>query len=163
MKRLLDLSSRMAVCDANYLRLRKLLPDFGLGQSRAVLLPAFASQRAGAAHRLLLCVTESFRYTSTVALTVELDEPAPAWFRSPRLQVRLYHDAGTAEVTGYQDKTQFKAVYVDDDLPRFNGDEKNQLNLFLADWLTLCLEGGLGEPLLPACLGPASAASFRDG
>ncbi|MEY3660422.1 MAG: hypothetical protein RLZZ169_1247 [Pseudomonadota bacterium] len=160
MKRLLDLSSRMAVCDANYLRLRKLLPDFSMGQSRCVLLPAFASQRTGATHRLLLCVTESFRYTSTVALTVELDEPAPAWFRSPRLQVRLYHDAGTAEVTGYQDKTQFKAVYSEDDLPRFNGDEKNQLNLFLADWLILCLESGLGESLLPDCLG---SASYRDG
>lgn len=155
MKRLLDLSARMAVCDANYLRLLKLMPDFVLGQSRVILLPALRPDDQEAMHRLELSVVESFRYTSTVSLALIVEEQVPDWYLSPRMLVRLYHDAGTAEVVGYQDQANFKAVYAEDDMPRFSWDEKNQLNLFLAEWLTLCLEGGLGRLVVPACLRPA--------
>ena len=83
--------------------------------------------------------------------------------------VRLYHDAGTAEVVSYQDHVGFKALYGEDDAPRFNWDEKNQINLFLADWLTLCLDGGLAALAVPMCLRtpygddePASETESRD-
>jgi uncharacterized protein len=148
----LDLSARMAVCDANYLRLLKLVPAFTAGLQQTILLPAVSYQDSTPAHRLDICVVEAFRYTSTLSLSLVVEEQAPAWYRSPCLTVRVYHDAGTAEVTRYQDQGAFKAVYSDDEAPRFSWDEKNQINLFLADWLSLCLEGGLSSLVLPACL-----------
>ncbi len=149
----LDLSARMAVCDANYLRLRKLLPEFHTGLSRTILFPG-VSAGGNTEHKLELQVLESFRYTTTVVLALQVEEDAPQWFKTPRLTVRLYHDAETAEVISYQDQRSFKAVYREDEAPRFTWDEKNQINLFLAEWLTLCLEGGLGYLCLPACLRP---------
>lgn len=148
--RRLDLSARMAVCDSNYLRLLKLMPDFASGRARTILLPPVAESRGE--QRLELQVEEAFRYTTTLSLTLVLAEAVPHWFKTPRMTVRLYHDAGTAEVVSYQDQRGFKAVYQEDDAPRFSWDEKNQINLFLAEWLTLCLEGGLASLHLPACL-----------
>ncbi|MES2607037.1 MAG: DUF1249 domain-containing protein [Pseudomonadota bacterium] len=148
----LDLSARMAVCDANYLRLLKLLPEFTTGLRHTILLPAVHPQESSAAQRLDIHVVESFRYTSTVHLSLVVEERAPSWYRAPQLTVRIYHDAGTAEVVTYQDQLAFKAIYSDNDAPRFSWDEKNQINLFLADWLSLCLEGGLSCLALPACL-----------
>jgi uncharacterized protein YqiB (DUF1249 family) len=147
----LDLRARMAVCDANYLRLLKLVPEFRAGLQRTILLPAVREQELGM-HRLDVQVLEHFRYTTTLRLSLVVEESIPYWFQEPRLIVRLYHDAGTAEVVSYQDHVGFKAIYGDDDAPRFNWDEKNQINLFLADWLTLCLEDGLAALALPACL-----------
>lgn len=164
----LDLSARMAVCDANYLRLRKLVPEFRDGLQRTILLPSVRDQELGT-HRLDVQVLEHFRYTTTLRLTLVVEESIPYWFQEPRLIVRLYHDAGTAEVVSYQDQVSFKAVYGEDEAPRFNRDEKNQINLFLADWLTLCLEGGLATLALPACLRtpygddePAAETEARD-
>ena len=146
----LDLSARIAVCDANFLRLLKLMPDFSTGQSRVILFPAVTEGQAE--QRLELQVLESFRYTTTLALTLVLAEAVPDWFKTPGMIVRLYHDAGTAEVISYQDQRGFKAVYQEDEAPRFSWDEKYQINLFLAEWLTLCLQDGLGSLTLPACL-----------
>lgn len=142
----------MAVCDANYLRLLKLLPAFTEGLKHTILLPAVHPHESSAAQRLEIQVLESFRYTSTLHLSLIVEEQAPTWYRAPQLTVRVYHDAGTAEVMSYQDQRAFKAIYSDDDVPKFSWDEKNQINLFLADWLSLCLEGGLSSLALPACL-----------
>src|SRR5438552_2739654 len=125
--RRLDLSARMAVCDTNYLRLLKLMPDFASGQVRTILLPPVAEMQAE--QRLELRVEEAFRYTTSLSLTLVLDEAVPHWFKTPRMTVRLYHDAGTAEVVSYQDQRGFKAVYHEDDAPRFSWDEKYQINL----------------------------------
>jgi uncharacterized protein YqiB (DUF1249 family) len=148
----LDLSTRLAVCDANYWRLLKLLPEFSEGTSRTVLLPAVSQQTMEASHSLKFTVTEAFRYTSTVSLLLRVEEDIPSWYLAPHLTVRLYHDAGMAEVISYQDQSCFKAVYSEDDAPRFTRDEKMQINQFLAELLTLCLEGGMSYLTLPACL-----------
>jgi uncharacterized protein len=162
MKRQLDLRARMAVCDANYLRLLKLMPDFVLGQERTILLPAVQGHSAHGGggdlmHRLEVRVLEAFRYTSTLSLRLVVEEETPAWFKAPQLTVRLYHDAGTAEVLSYQDQARFKAFYSEDEAPRYNWDEKNQINVFLADWLRLCLAGGMSRMVLPACLQESTA------
>lgn len=147
-----DLRTRLAVCDANYGRLLKLLPEFSEGFTRTVLLPAVSEQTMEASHSLKFTVREAFRYTSTVSLLLRVEEHIPDWYHSPHLTVRLYHDAGTAEVISYQDQSSFKAVYNEDDAPRFTRDEKMQINQFLAELLALCLEGGMSYLTLPACL-----------
>jgi uncharacterized protein len=147
---MLDLAARIAVCDANYLRLLKLQPEFSTGLRRVILLPGVADTQH--AHRLEIEVEEHFRYTTTLLLALTVPETVPHWYHAPRMRVRLYHDAATAEVLSYQDKSSYKAVYGLDDAPRFNGDEKMQINQFLAEWLSFCHEGGFAPLTLPTCL-----------
>ena len=59
--------------------------------------------------------------------------------------IRVYHDAKTAEVTSYQNHKYFKAVYPLPNPYMYQCDEKEQLNLFLAEWLNLCINEGLSR------------------
>ena len=147
----LDLSSAMAVCDGNYIRILKLLPGFSLGQRRSFALPALGSDPgAGLEHHVLLHVAERFRYTSTVSMQVLLSGPGSAYYQPPLILVRLYHDASTAEVVSYQQQGAFHVRALPGDGPEFSLDEKQQVNALLAEWLTLCLEQGLGRRRLSA-------------
>jgi uncharacterized protein len=140
----IDLSGRMAVCDANYIRLLKLLPDLTPSARRDFTLPALGAEQS-AAQRVVLEVVETFKYTSTVSIGLHLPGVTSAYYRPPVMLVRLYHDANTAEVTSYQDERHIRVLYQEDELPRYYPDEKEQVNLFLADWLSLCLEAGQGH------------------
>ncbi|MDR2213150.1 MAG: DUF1249 domain-containing protein [Pseudomonadales bacterium] len=144
----IDLSAAMAVCDANYLRLRKLLPDSGLGQTRAIGL---AGKSGVPLAQVELSVVEQSRYTSTVRLYLSdcrggMTHP---YYQPPLLLVRLYHDAATAEVISYQGRAISGFVTVLGASAAFNPDEKEQVNQFLAECLQLCLECGLGEHPAP--------------
>jgi uncharacterized protein YqiB (DUF1249 family) len=140
----LDLSSAMAVCDGNYIRLLKLLPGFHLGLRREFSLPPIGPE-AGLEHVVALTVEERFRYTSSVSLKVQLSGSGSAFYQPPLLLVRLYHDASTAEVVSYQQQGAFHVRPLPGEGPEFSLDEKQQVNALLAEWLTLCLEQGLGR------------------
>ncbi|MDY6982606.1 MAG: DUF1249 domain-containing protein [Pseudomonadota bacterium] len=149
----IDLSARMAVCDANYIRLLKLLPDMHAAGRREFMLP----QLGDGSQRVVLEVVESFKYTSTISIVLDVPGLASAYYRPPVMLVRLYHDASTAEVTSYQDERRIRVMYHEDELPRFYPDEKEQVNLFLAEWLALCLETGQGHPVLrPSPVAPCA-------
>jgi uncharacterized protein YqiB (DUF1249 family) len=142
----IDLSARMAVCDANYIRILKLLPDFAAAARRIFALPAVGATSCGdALQMVVLEVVEMFKYTSTVSIRLA-GQPGQAYYRPPAMLVRLYHDATTAEVVSYQDQRYIRVLYPEDEAPRYYPDEKEQVNLLLADWLMLCLESGLGQP-----------------
>lgn len=152
----IDLSARMAVCDANYIRVLKLLPALTLGACRHFALPPLgAVDSPPLVQRVEMDVVERFTYTSTVRLSLHLQGEAQPWYRPPELLVRLYHDASTAEVVSYQDERNLRVLYRDDEIPRYHPDEKEQINLFLADWLILCLDAGLGQAAAPAADAPA--------
>lgn len=55
----------------------------------------------------------------------------------------MYHDASTAEVISYQRHREFKAFYEMPNREMRAPDEKQQLNVFLAEWLKICLDEGL--------------------
>ena len=146
-----DLSAQMAVCDANYIRILKLLPDYTLDHHRAFGLPFVGWDQETVELQLqsvILRVTEKFKYTSTVSIRLILTGKVSDFYRPPVMLVRLYHDASTAEVVSYQDERDTRADNKTDEVPRYYPDEKEQLNLFLADWLSLCLECGLGQSIL---------------
>lgn len=157
----IDLSGTMAVCDANYIRILKLLPGFTLHACRTLALPLpgmdtdsrlgctefFARERAAL---VILDVTDCQRYTSTVSIRLLLQEFASPYYRPPVMQVRLYHDASTAEVVSYQEQGSFHLRSQPGKGPEFTPDEKQQVNIFLAEWLTLCMEHGLGTRRLSA-------------
>jgi uncharacterized protein len=140
----IDLSARMAVCDGNYIRLLKLLPDLTPSARRDFTLPELGNVGRTVPHRVVLEVVETFKYTSTISIGLDAPVLTSAYYRPPAMLVRLYHDANTAEVISYQDEKNFRVLYQEDELPRYYPDEKEQVNLFLAEWLALCLDAGQG-------------------
>lgn len=132
-----DLQEMAALCEANYLRLLKLLPDNV--QQREFML-------GNHNRRVRLTVEEDHRYTTM--LTVEQEGYSPAWLQPQSMQVRLYHDAGMAEVLGYQRQQRFAGRYEYPNPAMRVPDEKVQLNRFLAEWLDHCLKYGQSLPTL---------------
>ncbi|MBT8146491.1 MAG: DUF1249 domain-containing protein, partial [Gammaproteobacteria bacterium] len=60
----------------------------------------------------------------------------------PTMQVRVYHDACTAEVMSYQNHRNFQPHYSQPNPLMYQRDEKIQVNRFLGEWLTHCLRAG---------------------
>jgi uncharacterized protein YqiB (DUF1249 family) len=140
-----DLSATMAVCDANYIRLLKLMPHFGLDAQRSFALPVAVSalhENIGQAVELL--VVETFKYTCTIRIRMTAPSGC-GFYQPPCILVRVYHDANTAEVISFQEEWHNRITPVPEDAPLFYPDEKEQINMFLAEWLTLCIETGLDQ------------------
>lgn len=145
-----DLKKMSAACEGNYIRLKKLLPDFQLGCEKSFLMTHSANHKegvnaaAGAKNnneaRITLRVTESFPYTSTIELIQE--GVSPGWITPPSMIVRVYHDARSAEVTSYQNQKRIQGKYVYPNPEMRMPDEKAQLNQFLAEWLIHCFTFG---------------------
>ena len=135
-----DLQEMAALCEANYLRLLKLLPD---DQTEREFLLGDGDQQAS----VRLYIEEDHRYTTMLRL--EQQGHSPGWLQPQAMQVRLYHDAGMAEVLSYQQAQRFDGRYPYPNPAMRLPDEKLQLNRFLAEWLTHCLQHGRAKsPLL---------------
>ena len=131
-----DLVGLQSACEANYARLMRLLP--GMREHPALRRVAVSAGDA-VQSVLALTVTEAGPYTSTVELR---EESALAWLPAPRLEVRVYHDARMAEVIGAEQARRLMAIYPYPNQAMHQPDEKNQLNLFLGEWLAHCLACG---------------------
>lgn len=149
----LSLSSLMNLCDVNYMLMLKILANKEcVGEQRSFFISDFLSYT--------VTIKEVTRYTSLVSIsqdvnlgiaknntgkdsnqTTRLSSNLAKLFR-PAMVIRLYHDARMAEVISSQDIRQVKPRY---DYPNSNmhqPDEKHQINLFLNEWLQLCLRLG---------------------
>ena len=148
----IDLSEQMAVCDANYIRLLKLLGTTRSLSRRVIALPHLGKIVHREQVYVDLEVMEDFKYTSTIAIKQIVKRgKSPGTdtafqYNSPEMIVRMYHDAKTAEVTSYQNHKYFKAIYPVPNQFMYQSDEKEQLNLFLAEWLNLCINEGMSNP-----------------
>ena len=175
----IDLKKHMAICDANYIRFLKLVPE--LEVYRAQILETTADKNpdfnenlkyiklnkvdiqislnglkkrfcladalaTGEAVTVELTVLETFKYTNTLKIIQkpELTE----WIQKPEMLVRIYHDASTAEVISNQGHNNFQARYPRVNRMMYHSDEKNQINVFLGEWLSHCLKVGR-SPELP--------------
>ena len=123
----------MAECDANYLRLLKLMPDLADSDRRSFNVILGESEP-----RVHFEVTERCKYTTVVNVTLEL-----GGLPETRIAVRIYHDAKSAEVIAYQDERGFDAVYDYPNTKMRQRDEKAQVNRFLSEFLAVCLEHGV--------------------
>ncbi|THG82507.1 DUF1249 domain-containing protein [Pseudomonas sp. A-1] len=151
-----DLTGLQAACEANYARLMRLLP--GMREQAALRQPMLGQPMLGqpmlgqpVLRRLALSagdttlavlalrVTEAGPYTSTVEVR---EEPGLAWLPAPRLEVRVYHDARMAEVTGAEHCRRLHPRYAYPNPAMHQPDEKIQLNLFLGEWLSHYLRCG---------------------
>ncbi|HAQ73258.1 MAG TPA: DUF1249 domain-containing protein, partial [Pseudomonas sp.] len=88
-----DLLELQAACEANYLRLMRLLPQMRTSQDTRRVAMSQGDRLLGV---LVLQVLENCPYTSTLRITQEHCLP---WLPVPQMEVRVYHDARMAEVT----------------------------------------------------------------
>lgn len=128
-----DFPAYMAECEANYLRIRKLLPE---GQNEVVYHLQLADDQQALFH---LRVTERCKYTTS--LLVEIGWPDNRLLNSC-FDLRVYHDAGMVEVIGYQNLRGIRPVYRYPNEKMFQRDEKFQQHTFLSECLAICLGRG---------------------
>ena len=120
-----------AVGEANYCRLLKLLPDCDTED-----LTYDFSVAGKLAYRIT--ILDSARYTSNVIIEqVSQDTPH---FMKPVMTVRLYHDARMAEVLSSQNTGAFAASYEYPNVKMRHRNEKQMVNVFLAEWLQFCIQ-----------------------
>lgn len=132
-----DLVDLHSLCEANYARLLKLFPDYERCNCRRLL--AGTSQVA-------FEVTERARYTTTVRICHLSQLPVPQ--SSVQLEIRLYHDAGMAEVVGVPSHRRIDGRYTYPNPQMYHRDEKHQQNRYVAELLSFCLaEGRAPDPV----------------
>ena len=128
-----DLMSLQRTCEVNYMALMKLLPP-------GVSVGAERRYQVGNGLQFQLTVTEESRFTSQVILAQHNPE-LPSYLQARR-EIRLYHDVRMAEVCAAQQISMLQPRYDYPNQKMHHRDEKEQVNLFLADWLRFCLKHG---------------------
>lgn len=139
-----DLPLQMAECEANYLRLLKLVAHGAGDEIR------FMVARGDQQWLHLLKIIERSPYTTTLELSRKAVGTSSGWLAMPRLTLRMYHDAKLAEVLTWEGHKRLRPRYDYPNQAMYQSDEKYQLNRFLGEWLTLCLEQGQALDELPA-------------
>jgi len=132
-----NLSSLMNLCEVNYMMLLRLLADKEtVGERRSFFISDFLSYS--------IFVDEVTRYTSLVTMTQDavVENTHLSNFLRPKMVIRLYHDARLAEVVSNQDVWQVKPRYDYPNDAMHLPDEKQQINVFLKEWLQLSLQLG---------------------
>lgn len=132
-----NLPLQMAECEANYARLKKLLANV-LDERQ------FAVSRGAQVWLHKILIVERSPYTTTLQLTQKADQAAGTWLQMPCLTVRMYHDAGLAEVLAWEGHKRLRPRYDYPNQSMYQCDEKLQINQFLGEWLSLCLCQGHG-------------------
>ena len=132
-----DLVADMAECDANYIRLRKLFPDMEVASDKEFGIRTNTHKGA----KVDIKITERCPFTTmlTVDVTSESEEPFLKW---PNLDVRVYHDVRSAEVIRFERHRNFQFRYSTPNSEMFHANEKSQINKFLGELLTHCIEHG---------------------
>ncbi|MEN0037149.1 MAG: DUF1249 domain-containing protein [Cellvibrio sp.] len=136
-----DLPLQMAECETNYARLSKLLVKQqadGVAQDEFRFMVARGHQN----WLHLLRITERSPYTTTLELSRTAIGQSSTWLAMPKLTLRMYHDAKLAEVLAWEGHKRLRPRYEYPNQSMYQSDEKYQLNRFLGEWLTVCLEHG---------------------
>lgn len=132
-----NLPDLMSLCEVNYMMILRLLADKeSVGEQRDFLISDFLTYR--------IKVNEVTRYTSLITMTQNCAALSDTLtdILKPKMVIRLYHDARMAEVISNQDISQVKPRYDYPNEKMHLPDEKQQINLFLKEWLQLSLQLG---------------------
>ncbi|NKB34777.1 MAG: DUF1249 domain-containing protein [Pseudomonadales bacterium] len=167
----IDLIKQMAECDANYIRLLKLVPQLQAYRTKSFDEYAQAScenlthklpHKSDEPEKVLeglvtdFCIADLENSNEKVTVEIKILEAFKytttleivqrpefkKWMTNPSLLVRVYHDASTAEVVSYQGHRNLKPRYTQPNPKMYHTDEKMQVNSFLGEWLTHCLKVG---------------------
>jgi uncharacterized protein YqiB (DUF1249 family) len=118
------------VCEVNYGRLLRLLPDCDTEDLQYQF-------KVNTSLLYTIKIIECSRYTSTLEMSQK--NQIGYEFLRPLVQVRLYHDAKMAEVISAQNIGSLKPSYQYPNIKMYQKNEKEMVNLFLAEWLQFCL------------------------
>jgi uncharacterized protein YqiB (DUF1249 family) len=88
--------------------------------------------------------------------------PKQDWGSSPNMRIQLYHDTKSAEVVAYQHQSRFHGAYEYPNKRMRARDEKEQLNRFLGEYLSLCLAVGMSPDPLNLPMMEASSNTFGE-
>lgn len=132
-----DLRSQQAECEANYVRLCKLMPSLEQRESWEYQVEAKGELPA---EKIQLTMLERAPYTFT--LEIKQAQSAHPFEQDRVLRVRMYHDARMAEVVSWNKHWNTRASYDYPNQRMYQKDEKLQLNRFLGEWLAHCLARG---------------------
>lgn len=128
-----SLPALMNLCEINYMLILRLLANNeDAGEERCFFISDFLSYT--------IFVNEVTRYTSLVTISQDalVGDVRLSNLLCPKMVIRLYHDARMAEVVSNQDIIQVKPRYDYPNHAMHLPDEKQQINLFLKEWLQLC-------------------------
>jgi len=128
-----DFVSLMDMYEDNYIKLRKLIPDVDKIHKAAI------SKSPGHLD-LHLQISERSKFTTTLYLSYCFTNNGESRLE-PNLKIRIYHDAGLAEVMS---GNLHHGKLVLDHLPADALKQKWQLNRFLSKWLKYCLRQNHG-------------------
>lgn len=131
-----DLKKYMAECEANYLRLSKLLPDDV--SSVSYQLESTTNQKLS----LNIAVLERCKYTTMI--TIEQCS-AIAAVANLHFECRVYHDVRMVEVIKFQRQKAHYGNYIYPNRKMLQRDEKYQHHRFLSDCLCHCMRSGLSQ------------------
>ena len=124
------LANMHQVCEINYGRLLRLLPDCDTEDLQYQF-------KVNASLLYTIKIIECSRYTSTLEMS-QKNQMGYEFLRQV-VQVRLYHDAKMAEVISAQNIGSLKPSYQYPNTKMYQKNEKEMVNLFLAEWLQFCL------------------------
>ncbi len=136
LKGLLNHHSR---CEINYHRCLALIPGYRTGTNHWVL--SFGGGDSGGTSKVTLKLLELAPYTTTLELYKDFgDTPSVygQYLQPSRLKLRLYHDAGMAEVVAWGKHRHWQPVYEYPNKGMYQPDEKMVLNQFLGELLYHC-------------------------
>ncbi len=142
-----DFVSLMDMYEDNYIKLRKLIP--GLQQIKNTHI----SKSAGHLN-LYLQIIERSKFTTTLKLSYCFTDDGESRLE-PNLKIRIYHDAGLAEVMSGK---LHHGRLVLDHLPADALKQKWQLNRFLSKWLKYCLRQNHGFSVITEAASDISIA-----
>ncbi len=131
-----DIAKHGQICEANYVRLARLLQDYSQ--------PLYQFSWHDAQDNIIdveIRIMERFKYTTTLQLTKRF-ENVPAPMNIVELTVRVYSDARMAEVVTLQQGSQLAGVYRYPNDQMYQIDEKEQANHYLSEWLSHLLSHG---------------------
>lgn len=132
-----DLVEAMADCDANYIRLMKL---FAWDIVEAKIAFAVAIETSDQT-LIEIAVRERCPYTTMLDLKVTNDADKP-WIKWPSMEIRVYHDVCSAEVVSFERHKRLKYRYDYPNPEMYLPDEKSQINKYLGELLTFCIDNG---------------------
>lgn len=125
----------MWLFEENYRLLRKLIPALEEGEDRFVLMGDDDAQD------LEVRILERAKYTTTLCL-IKPFSVDNLLMPDLSMNVRIYRDAGVAEVLGYQGCARIPPRYRIRKYGEYLLDEKRQVNYLLNDLLRHCLRDG---------------------
>lgn len=122
-----------AVHEANYVKIMRVLPYLRNLEFEAQLS---TSTRF---HNIDVRILEVTRYTSSFSFAITY-KTRKLWLPQLHMAIRCYHDARVAEVVNFQHHKHFHSRYAYPNPNMYQRNEKQQINLFLGEWLDYCLK-----------------------